>query len=280
MDKKNINNILNNKVNNKLNNKLNNKVNMVYVYNKYIGIGDYIKFYAYALEYCKQRGYNLFHLITDNPMEKYIILKDKQAYIDKNKLKTVCNIDNIEKFTYNNSIDYYIISPASFYKIFDHDFITSKIEDVFIFSEEVIKNAPLGLKDYISIHLRLGDVFMETEERFIISKRDKRKYNEHKIYEEIEKEKNNIIFFCDNNAYRQKIKEKYPHIIITNSRIGHTGMAYVNEKHILDAITDFYIMSQSKKIIAASYSGYSIASSKFKNIPLIKLYEENEKYCK
>lgn len=79
-----------------------------------------------------------------------------------------------------------------------------------------------------------------------------------------------IFFFCcDNNNYKLKLKEKYSNIIITNCDIGHTSLTNTTAKQILDGITEFYILTNSKIIFAASYSGFSIMASKFNKILLL-----------
>ena len=81
-------------------------------------------------------------------------------------------------------------------------------------------------QNYISIHLRLGDKFLETDKVFVLCKEDVRTYNEEKLFELIEINYNkNILFFCDNNNYKLKIKTKYDKIIITDYDIGHTSLA-------------------------------------------------------
>jgi hypothetical protein len=66
-----------------------------------------------------------------------------------------------------------------------------------------------------------------------------------------------------------QIKEKYKQIIIANSEIGHTGHTNTTNTQALDAITEFYILSNSQLIYAASYSGFSKVASQFKNIEYI-----------
>lgn len=104
---------------------------------------------------------------------------------------------------------------------------------------------------YISIHLRLGDKFLETDKRFVQFKRDKRSYSEENIYNFIENNNDkNIIFFCDNYNYKSKIKKKYKKVIITGAEIGHTSLYNTTNKQVLDAVTEFYILSNSMLIYA------------------------------
>ena len=79
-----------------------------------------------------------------------------------------------------------------------------------------------------------------------------------------------LLFFCDNENYKVMINKKYDNVLITKSKIGHTSFANTSDEEIKDTITEFYLLTNSKKIIAVSRSGFSIIASKFKNI----LYEE------
>jgi hypothetical protein len=148
------------------------------------------------------------------------------------------------------------------------------INEVFYFSDEVKLNSktlfPQHITDYISIHLRLGDKFLETERQYINRKHDKRTFSEENIHKFITEHSNkNIFFCCDNNAYKLKLKEIYPNIIITNCDIGHTSLSNTTNKQILDGITEFYILTNSKMIFSGSKSSFSLMASKFNNILLI-----------
>ena len=130
-----------------------------------------------------------------------------------------------------------------------------------------------NINNYISIHLRLGDKYLETPTEFIMCIQDERVYNEDNLHAFIEKNYNkNMLFFCDNYNFKCKIKEKYNNIHITNCEIGHTSLTNTTDKQTLDAVTEFYLMTESETICCASYSGFSHISSKFKNIPLINIY--------
>jgi hypothetical protein len=161
-----------------------------------------------------------------------------------------------------------IVVPNMFYSSIHTNF-TIKINEVFYFTDEVKENSKkifLYDKPYVSIHLRLGDKYLETDPEYILCKDNTRDFSEENIYKFIENNEN-IFFCCDNNSYKLKIKEKYPNIIITNCKIGHTSLNNTTNEQILDAITEFYILTNSQMIYGASYSGFSIVASKFNNIP-------------
>lgn len=130
---------------------------------------------------------------------------------------------------------------------------------------------PSTITDYISIHVRLGDKYLETDRNFIVCPEDTRSFSEEKLYRYIEEHHTeNIFFCCDNNQYKLKLKETYNNIIVTNCDIGHSSLSNTSTKQIIDAITEFYILTHSKTIYGASHSGFSLIASKFNNIPFIQ----------
>jgi hypothetical protein len=225
------------------------------------GIGDCIKFFMFTLEICMKTNTRLYYKQNNIEIEKYIKLKYDKMYINDYMIN---QLDNVQ-----------IINPCMYYSCINTNY-TIDIKDVFYFTNEIKINCnnlfPSDITNYISIHLRVGDKFLETEQEFVVCKEDKRDFSEERLYKCIENNYNkNIFFCCDNNNYKLKIKEKYNNIIITNCDIGHTSLTNTTEKQVLDAITEFYILTNSEMIFSASYSGFSIIASKFNNIPLINI---------
>jgi hypothetical protein len=223
------------------------------------GIGDCIKFFIFILELCIKNDIRLYYKKNNIIIEKYIKLIHDKMYINE---ESIVKLDN-----------FIIKKPNEYYSKFNYNF-NLKIEDVFFFTDEVKINynnlLEFNITNYISIHLRVGDKFLETDENFIICKNDTRDFLEENLYKFIEDNHNKKIFFCcDNNNYKLKIKERYKNITITNCVIGHTSLLNTTQKQVLDSITEFYILTNSNLIYCASYSGFSIIASKFKNIPLI-----------
>ena len=233
------------------------------------GIGDCIKYFMHALNLCIKYKIQLYYQVYNSHLERFLKLKYSFFYIH--------DIPDCRHCTYNEIPNlpetYNILMPRILY---DNtvDESLQDIQNVFYFSNEVISNRYklFPFHNYISIHLRLGDKFLETDQKFIQCYEDTRTYCEEEIFKAIE-ENNNILFLCDNQAYKLKIKNKYNHVHITNASIGHTCYINTTEQQILDAITEFYLITQSEKVYAGSVSGFSIIASKFKNIPLILLYE-------
>jgi len=246
---------------NYINNYKNFEKTFVYDFNlKNGGIGDFIKFFMLMLTHCMENNIKIYHKINNIEIEKYI--KFKYDFMN-------ITIDDIEKL---NNVT--IQSPCNYYNNNDHYKYNVNLNEVFYFDNSIKSNVekilPSLPTNYISIHLRLGDNFLECDRKYVISGNDVRKYSDEKIYKFIENNSdNNIILFCDNNAKKLQIKEKYKQIIIANSEIGHTGHTNTTNTQALDAITEFYILSNSQLIYAASYSGFSKVASQFKNIEYI-----------
>ena len=235
------------------------------------GIGDYFKFYMICLTECINNNIKFYNKLGHN--------RDKELgqYI---KFKyNIFNINGNEISKLQNAI---IKTPPDYFHMdivvmnFSYVFNIS-LNEIFYF-DDIIKNNvnkifPSLPNNYISIHLRLGDKFLETDDRMFSScETDIRPFSEDKLYKFIEDNNDkNIVFFCDNNNYKLKIKNKYKNIITTNAKIGHTAIVNISNEQILDAITEFYLISNSTLIIGASRSGFSIMASKFKNVEYVSL---------
>jgi len=223
------------------------------------GIGDCIKFFMFILESCIKNNIRLYYKINNIKIENYIKLKYDKMYINEYMISQLEFVD--------------IVQPSMYYNSYNYDY-SIDIKDVFYFTDEVKINCnylfPSNITSYISIHLRLGDKYLETDKNYVMCKDDVRIFSEENIYKIIEEYSNRTIFFCcDNNNYKLKIKSKYDNIVISICEIGHTSLSNTTEKQVLDSITEFYILTNSEVIFAACESGFSIVASKFNNIPLI-----------
>jgi hypothetical protein len=237
------------------------------------GIGDLTKFFSFLLSICIKNNIKLYLLKTNNSVHKYLKLRNENIYISHNEIKNPTYLSNINQLQHILENKDYIIEPACMYSTFNYESINFRLDDIFCFSDEIIiKGDNFINTSYISIHLRLGDFFLETDKIDKSYHIDSRKYDEKKLFEFIELNKDkNIIFFCDNNSYKQKIKEKYNYVLITDYNIGHTGMSYVSEIQVRDTITEFYLMTKSDCIYMASNSGFPIMASKFRNINFVSI---------
>lgn len=242
------------------------------------GIGDLTKYFMYLLNICIEHNIKLYYLVSNITVEKYLKLKYEKMYITNETILISNNINrirNIHDIQYLNTSDYYIVNPDVFYDIYIYNELTIPLQEVFCFSDEVKVNTNHFLCDktnYISIHLRLGDKHLETDKSFVNCKEDSRNYDEYKLFDFIEKNQETpILFFCDNNSYKLKIKSKYNHIFITDYDIGHTSLSNTTNTQVLNTLKEFYLLTNSEHIYMASHSGFPIMASKFKNIPITEL---------
>lgn len=249
------------------------------------GIGDNINIFMYLLNLCIKYNIKIYYLRNDINTEKYLKLKYEKMYITNQELTNRCEIKNINELSNLDKNIFYTITPFVFYS--DSGFLYNDlipIENVFYYSDEIKLNCKHLLpahfdnenenKQYISIHLRLGDSYMKQPPNYCCWN-DKREFNEEKMFnfiENIYSQNQIILFFCDNHEYKLKIKNKYPNLIITDSDIGHTSFHITTDKQVLDTISELYLMSNSQSIVAVSKSGFSITASKFKDIPIYSLY--------
>lgn len=226
------------------------------------GIGDSLKFFMYILDACMKNNESLYYKKNNLLIEKYIKLKYPIMYIDQSMID-----QSMDSWTF--------VHPGLYYNTFNTNY-SININDVFYFTDKVKLNAaslfPQTVQDYVSIHLRLGDKYLETDQSFVLCTHDERQFSEKSLYNLIEKNYNeNIFFCCDNAAFKVKLQHKYNKLIMTTCQIGHSSLNNTTKHQVLDAISEFYILTNSKIIYSASQSGFSLVASKFNNVPFVTL---------
>jgi hypothetical protein len=236
------------------------------------GIGDYCKFFMYVLCLCIKHKFRVYYVLNDIPIETYMRLKYNQMYINRYEIPQANRIKTESEMFDTDCI---IVTSDIFYNTYTYDAITLRISDVFEFSNTIILNSQRLFSrrpsDYIALHLRLGDKYLETDMSYVVCKEDERTFDADKLLLFIEENhQRNIVFFCDNNQFKQIIKFKYDQIIITDCNIGHTSLYNTTDDQILDTISEFYIMCNSSHIYSATpyFSGFAAMAAKFKNIPI------------
>ena len=236
----------------------------------YGGIGDCIKFFMYLLEVCIQQKYRLYYQVMNIPLEKYLRLLDQSMYIQEEEIGPCVNHKVNEPLIVNEGI-YTVCTPFTLYGQYNNE-IKYPVNKIFTFSQSIWyrKKEIFDLQEkYISIHVRLGDKYLETDQSFVVVKHDERPFNGEALYQWIHEHRNqNLVFFCDNNTYKNYIKEKFPYIHITTGTIGHSSLLNTSEQQIMDAVTEFFIITQSERIVVNGYSGFSNVAAHFNCIPI------------
>ena len=237
----------------------------IVVYNYDIGSGgiaDCVKYFMFILELCIKNNTRLYYKRNDIELEKYIKLKYTDMYFDN------------YIFKHDECIEH--VTPQMYYSLFNYDNLIMDINEVFYITDDVKINSrtifPLNINAYISIHLRMGDKYLETDSQYIVCKDDIRQFSEQKIDDFIKENTSKTIFCCcDNNNCKLKIKEKYNNVIVSSCEIGHVSLFNTTKKQVLDAVTEFYLLTRSEMIFAATESGFSRMASRFGKIPLIHM---------
>jgi hypothetical protein len=227
------------------------------------GIADCIKFFMFRLHACMRTNTRLYYLIHDIPLEKYLKLKHPQMYITQSAIDA-------------NPTRYTVVEPMTFYNCFSFEEITLPFQDVFTFSEEVPHRATVllggGIGPYVAVHLRLGDSFLETDKSFVYCTWDTRPFKEESLHKYIQECPKKILFLCDNQAYKLKLKAQYDTIHVTDCAIGHTSFTNTTDAQVLDAAAEFYLAIHAEEVVAVSRSGFSKIASLFKQTPYHMLY--------
>ena len=260
------------------------------------GISDCIKFFMFFLEYCIDRKIRLYYLRNNIPIEKYVFVKhEKMVLSEPQILRPMIQIHNHEDMHRIADVPgaCYVVYPMTFYSTFSFEKIRVPFSEVFAFSQTVTNNSlrisPEALHSilpecteshsYVSFHLRLGDKFLETDKSYVKCKEDKRPFDLVASIYEINRHifmGSSVVLFCDNQKYKNIIMKKCPGLMGTSAIIGHTSLVNTTDQQVMDAVSEFYIMTRSSKIVALSYSGFSLAAAKFNRVPIECIYEDAE----
>lgn len=259
------------------------KKKLFFSYNiNHSGFGDFLKYFVYTLHFCINNDIKL-HLDFSHPINKYFKFKFEKLYLDytpKNGyfVRQIDDIINLYENDPNTDRDFFVLTFSVFHK--DYDAIKlcneSILSDFFYFTDEVIlagNKIINNIDSFISIHLRLGDKFLETDKNYIKCQDDQRRYDEEILFNVIKNNNNNnIFFFCDNNSYKINLKNKFEFINITDLKIGHIALDNTTDIDSLNCILEFYMLTKSTRIYAVSPSGFSRFAARFNNIPYYELY--------
>ena len=235
------------------------------------GVGDYIKYFMYLLNLCMKYEIKMYYL-PNTIIDCFIKLKYPQMYIKISQITNYIYLDDVDDLNGINDYNFYIVEAWKMHKFHSmvYDSITQKVSDYFYFINAIKVNALKQSlsENYISIHVRLGDKFLETDKANVLVKDDVRHFDEDALFDFIEKKSDkNILFFCDNYSYKQKIKNKYEYVNITEYKIGHTSLSSTTVEEAFNGITEFYILTNSTEIYTPTESGFSIVASKFNQVP-------------
>lgn len=252
------------------------------------GFADMVKFLSCISKLSYDSGRKL-QIIIDHPINQFIIIKSEyQCNCD------IINYTNLDTLISSHMTileivkDYHnlIIHPRDLYKnqnaINNIDFM-DYISDYKLHT----KNFPIynyisytnhiydELKeiqpkmDYIAIHIRYGDKFLEIPRKGRTDDRSAIKDNIYKAIDQIINDNDTKIFLlCDNNLFKKSIIKDFPTLNFIdkpsiNISYNYNKVYSKNQyndclKHV---IVEFLLLQNSKKIHSLTYSGFPIIAS-------------------
>ena len=276
------------------NNKLKKIVNVFqkqYINIKGQGFGDFIRGSIYLTYICIILDLEFDIDLRNHPISEFLEYHDSlynicysniEAFIDyynnkehekefiKEFIKKLNNLDEEIYYLYNNFKPLFQIENLNFNIIQKaRNIIIPKIEPkkyILDILDNKLENHGLNRNKYAVIHIRCGDYFMN------IKKVDSTKHqisSKHindiiKILTiQTNKEKKYIII-GDSNKIKRYISNKFPNMIMFNSKITHLGEDENNDSSsISETLIDFNIMRFSNFIISFSAYGHGSGFSKY-----------------
>jgi hypothetical protein len=221
-----------------------------------------------------KHGIQIFY--ERNCFEPYLKLRHTNWYIDLRTIKHRRRLKENEIPKRVKPDRHCIVIPQILWKSFmDYNELCIPACEIFQFSDKVQAHGKLSLpisEPYIALHIRLGDKFLETEKKNILCPNDVRQFAEEQLFSFLTTNSNRtIVVFCDNRSYKEKLKQLYTNLILTECAVGHTSSGNSTEQEALGAFAEFYLMTKSEKIVAATRSGFSIMASKMYQCPITDL---------
>ena len=229
------------------------------------GIGDVIKYFLFLIQLSIQKRWKVYYAITDLKVNKWLKLRYPELYYNVEHPVYLNNINNVGVPDLE-----YVVNPHLLYGIFSYEDLYLKGSDVFDFAPEIVERSKVfPIEQYRSLHIRLGDKFLEipVEQNQCVT--DVRQFNQDLVNKCIEQNPG-ILIFCDNLAYKIDLKEKYD-ILVTPFKIGHTCLPSTSDETIMDTLTEFYLLTRSQHIYSASDSGFPKMASNFYGVPFTQL---------
>jgi hypothetical protein len=231
------------------------------------GIGDFIKYFLFLVQLCIQKQLNVYFGVTELNVNKWLKMRYPELYYKPRFpifLQHVCQLDSLIA-----DVDY-IIRPYILYNTFTYEQLYLKGSDVFEFTPEIVERSKqFPIEKYTSLHIRLGDKFLEipVEQNQCVT--DVRTFNQESVVECIQQNPG-IMIFCDNLAYKTNLRENY-NVLVTPFKIGHTCLPSTSDDIIMDTLTEFYLLAKSQHIYSASDSGFPKMAAQFYGAPFTQL---------
>lgn len=252
---------------------------MSYTYNQG-GYGDFIRSYLAIFVYCKLNGIDIYLYIPDHPLNRcfkcitnYLNYPIK-TFIDCHSSHLVweleqCKNPNYNVIIYSNKFDFI---PFDTLKTYVDEFKSNVV-----LSDTVINKINLLYNiEYVSLHIRFGDKFMECNSQCIHDDIRVDPSNKSVLHKKLESSimflKNNfpelsICLFTDVQSMKEKLCKEY-NLISFNTEIHHTASISNKENAFVDSVVEFELLGKSKAIVKFSNTGFAFWSAFINQTPL------------
>ena len=234
------------------------------------GIGDFFKFFSYALDFSIANQHRFRVFVTKHPIFEHFEILESKIVANNIALYEYQEINKLENIITSNSTKH-VIKCHNMYGL-DFSKTSYYLGQLFTFSSQVIKkgNEIIGNREnFISLHVRKGDKYIEVEEHHKAVPNDSRDFDETQLIQFIASHQNeNIMLFCDSKEYRSKLKNDFKYLIVSELDISHTSYRITSAEQFFNTIVEFYIISKSKKVYSAAKSGFPIFASIISNKPI------------
>jgi len=150
---------------------------------------------------------------------------------------------------------------------------------LFEFSPEVISLGDsiiaerLGGRDYVGLHVRLGDRFLEMRKSDIIAEHDVREWDEQAVIGILcgHWREERVLLCCDNRGLRDSLEIDFPQVRSSGLEIGHVTYPSTLPHVARNAVVEFYLLSMARCIAYASVSGFAVMAAQFSGVPCERL---------
>lgn len=274
------------------------------------GLGDFIRSCFFIIQFCNKYGFQ-YEIIINHPIAVFLnkFSNSHPNFTDILSIKPIDNITmfketnwinniydknnyiqnfQLSKEKFNNFILYLselpVINNAIFsyniyfpiYKISleEKNIISSLFQPSNVITQylnEVFSLLSISPYDFITIHIRSGDMYLNNKTKIFNFAYLNIIYNEINLIISNNSNKH-ILLIADNNEIKYLLKQQFPNIKILFKEITHLGegVKLIRDK-IKNTLIDFYLMSCSSYIYSfTSYphgSGFSYWCSVMYNIP-------------
>jgi len=248
------------------------------------GLGDFLRGCYFILEFCETYNFQS-KIIFNNCISKFLLIKTHNIEIFDNVFKgiSICRNNNFREYVVENNgiikdplkdtknmmadfVDYVVKLPQYSGNVFMYCIafpinevpeknkehmrkILEPTNEMQLIINQTLDDLNITSKQYIVIHIRAGDSYLE----------------------------NNYLLMADTNDVKKIIQKYFPNFKTLMNPITHFGEgAVLEEEKVKNTLIDFYLLSHSNSIFSYSAyehgSGFSYWCAKTFNIPYVCKY--------